>query len=391
MIPAAVRCPGGRPQGIATPDDADTHPRKDEAQLAGTAEPILRLSGVTKRFDGFTAVDASTSTSRGRVLHHRRPVRLRQDHAAAHAGRHGDARAPATSCLRGKRHQRPAGQPPADLPRVPVAGAVPAQDVGENIEFPLKMRGVEPAAREERALELMRHAAPAGELLRQERDHVLGRRAAARRARPRLRLRPRDPVLRRAAVGDRLQAQARRSRKSSRTSTGNRQDLHLHHPQPRGGDGDERPDRRDARPAGSSRSARPTTIYIAPARSVRLRVHGRRERHPGRADGAGALDRASRRPDRSRCAERRTGSPAISSSGRNSCASSQRPGEAENVVEGTALQRIFARLAHAVPGARRRQGVRSSRSSRAAGCRQASSTTGPRRLGRRRCASSCES
>src|SRR3954462_6347031 len=31
---------------------------KTKAQPAGAAEPILRLSGVTKRFDGFTAVDA---------------------------------------------------------------------------------------------------------------------------------------------------------------------------------------------------------------------------------------------------------------------------------------------------------------------------------------------
>ena len=152
--------------------------------------------------------------ARGRILHHRRPVRLRQDHADPHAGRDGQPTY-GDIMLRGERIN---DVPPNKRPTCMVFQSLalfPHRTVGENIEFPLKIRGVEPAERKERALELMGHLLrlPEG-LLRQERHQMLRRRTAARGAGPRARLRPGNSVLRRTAVGARLQAAQGRSRRS---------------------------------------------------------------------------------------------------------------------------------------------------------------------------------
>ena len=96
---------------------------------------------------------------------------------------------------------------------------------------------------------------------------------------------------------------------------------------------------------------------------------------PVRADGGGKLQSADLRRDVQRAADaERHSPPAIWWSGRNSCASSSSREDAENCAERQALQRICARLAHPVSGARRRAGLHR-REAAPAGLRQASSTS----------------
>ena len=121
--------------------------------------------------------------------------------------------------LRGKRiNDLPANRRPTCLVFQSLA-LFPHRSVGQNIEFPLKMKGIAAGVRRERALELMRMVRLPEDYYGKNVTQVLGRRAAAGRPGPGLRLRPGDPVLRRAAVGDRLQAQESPRAASSRTST----------------------------------------------------------------------------------------------------------------------------------------------------------------------------
>ena len=189
-----------------------------------------------------------------------------------------------------------AAEPAADLPRVPVAGAVPAPHGRREHRLPAQDEGRRRrAGREARARELMRDDAAARGLLRAERHALLGRRAAARGAGARLRLRPGDPVLRRAALGARLQAEEGAREGAQGHPQGDRQDLHLHHPQPRGGDGDVGPDRGDARrPHRPDRHARGD--LHPPGQPLRRRVHGRGERLPGAPQRRRRSTRASTSP-----------------------------------------------------------------------------------------------
>ena len=224
--------------------------------------------------------------SRRRVLHRCRPLGQRQDDAAAHAGRHGAAVGRPDPFARGGDHRDP-GQPPADLHGVPVARPLPApQRRAEH-----RILAQDERRRAGRAPGALRAAdgpaASAARLLRQERHQVLGRRTSAGRPGAGARLRPGDPVLRRAAFGDRLQAAQGPGKGAQGHSPGDRQDLRLHHPLARGGDGDERPHRHHAGRQAGPGSARPTRSTIsrptASSRSSWARSTCSRSRRPATA------------------------------------------------------------------------------------------------------------
>jgi spermidine/putrescine transport system ATP-binding protein len=120
------------------------------------AEPILQLSAVTKRFGTFAAVDAVDVT-------------VRDGEFVTIVGPSGCGKTTLLRMLAGL--ERPTsgeislrGQVINDLPpnRRPTClvfqslALFPHRTVGENIAFPLKMKGVEPAIRNARALDLMR-------------------------------------------------------------------------------------------------------------------------------------------------------------------------------------------------------------------------------------------
>jgi spermidine/putrescine transport system ATP-binding protein len=122
---------------------------------SASAEPILRLSAVTKRFGTFAAVDAVDVT-------------VRDGEFVTIVGPSGCGKTTLLRMLAGL--ERPTsgeiilrGTVINDLPpnRRPTClvfqslALFPHKSVGENIAFPLKMRGVEPAARNARARELM--------------------------------------------------------------------------------------------------------------------------------------------------------------------------------------------------------------------------------------------
>ena len=109
--------------------------------------------------------------------------------------------------LRGKRiNDCPANKRPTCMVFQSLA-LFPHRTVGENIEFSLKIKGsIRRQAQGARARTDAISCACREDLLRQERDEMFRRRAPARGARPRPRLRSGNPVLRRAAVGHRLQA-----------------------------------------------------------------------------------------------------------------------------------------------------------------------------------------
>ena len=182
----------------------------------------------------------------GRALHHRRPLGLGQDDAHPPAGRDGFAdirRHPA----QGQADQRRPRQQAPDLHGLPVAGALSAHERGRERGVLGQVQGHRQEGTPAACRRMPEARSPAAELLRQGRDPVLGRRAPARGAGQSIGLQPGDPVLRRAAVGDRLSPPQDAGEGAQGYPARDGQDLRLHHPQPRGGDGDVRPHRRDAR------------------------------------------------------------------------------------------------------------------------------------------------
>ena len=92
------------------------------------AKPYIGFENVTKRFGDFTAVDnLSLTIYRARVLRAARPVRLRQDDAAAHARRLRGADLRPHPARRPGSARHPA-LPAAGQHDVPVLRAVPAHD-----------------------------------------------------------------------------------------------------------------------------------------------------------------------------------------------------------------------------------------------------------------------
>lgn len=128
---------------------AATQPGRD------AATPALSLQGITKRFDSLTAVDAVTlDISEGEFFTIVGPsgsgkstlVRLLAGLEAPTSG---------ALLLRGEDITRmPANQRPTAMVFQSLA-LFDHRSVGQNIEFAMKMKGVAPAARRERALELL--------------------------------------------------------------------------------------------------------------------------------------------------------------------------------------------------------------------------------------------
>ena len=92
---------------------------------------LLEIRNVTRRFGDFTAVDNVSFVDRGRrVLHPARPLRLRQDHAAAHDRRLRRARRGRASCSTAVDLAGHAAGEAAAAHGVPELRAVPAHDGG---------------------------------------------------------------------------------------------------------------------------------------------------------------------------------------------------------------------------------------------------------------------
>ena len=214
-----------------------------------------------------------------RTLHHRRPLGLGQDDVDPHAGRHGQAhgrRHPA----QGQAHQRRARQQAPDLHGLPVPGALPPHERRRERRVLGQVQGHAeegaPAARRR----VSEARPPATELLRQGGDPVLGRRASARGAGQGAGLQPGDPLLRRAAFRDRLSAPQDAGEGAQGHPARDGEDLRLHHPQPRGGDGDVRPHRRYARRQARA-GGQPRDHLHQAGEPLRYRVHGRGELDSG--------------------------------------------------------------------------------------------------------------
>ena len=239
-------------------------------------QAILQLRGLTKSFGQLTAVDhVDLDVAEGEFFTIVGPsgcgkTTMLRMLAGMETPTSGDI------LLRGQRiNDMPANQRPTCMVFQSLA-LFPHRTVGQNIEFPLKIRGVDSGGAQGTGAAADAAVAPAGGLLRQAGHPLFRRRAATRRAGPRPCLRSADPVFRRASVGHRLQTAQDSGEGTQGHPPRDRQDLRLHHPQPGRGDGDERPHRRDARrPSGAGRLAG-TNLYPAPGQ-VRLRVHGRSE------------------------------------------------------------------------------------------------------------------
>jgi len=121
-----------------------------------TSTPILELKGLTKRFGTFTAVDhIDLAINEGEFFTIVGPsgsgkTTLVRMLAGMEEASEGDI------VLRGARiNEVPANKRPTCMVFQSLA-LFPHRTVGENIEFSLKIRGVAPAARKERALQLLR-------------------------------------------------------------------------------------------------------------------------------------------------------------------------------------------------------------------------------------------
>ena len=128
-------------------------------------QAILQLRGLTKSFGQLTAVDhVDLDVAEGEFFTIVGPsgcgkTTLLRMLAGMEAPTSGDI------LLRGQRiNDMPANQRPTCMVFQSLA-LFPHRTVGQNIEFPLKIRGVDAAARKQRAMQLMRAAAPAGRLL----------------------------------------------------------------------------------------------------------------------------------------------------------------------------------------------------------------------------------
>ena len=137
--------------------------------------PFLALNGLTKRFGDFAAVrDVNLEIREGEFFTLVGPsgsgkttmIRLLvgMDRPTS-----GDIRLKGESLNRIPANKRPTCMVFQNL------ALFPHKSVGENIEFPLKIAGVDAAARRARVLALLEQAPPPRRLLRQGSEPVLGR------------------------------------------------------------------------------------------------------------------------------------------------------------------------------------------------------------------------
>ena len=337
-------------------------PADPASSVGGAAADALRLElgGAVDRDRPRRARRASSSPSSGRRARGKTTLlRMLAGMETPQRRRHPAAR---------QAHQRRAGEPAADLPRVPVAGAVPAPDGRREHRVSAEDEGRRrPAAGKRAGAGADAHAAPAGEpITARTCTQVLRRRAAARGAGPRLAYDPEilffdEPL---SAIDYKLRKTLEKELKDIHRETG-KTFIYITH---------------------SLEEAMVMSDRIGVMRGGRLVQVGtpRGDLHRARADQfvsefmgdvnviAGHAQR--RRQLRGRRRARRTSAApvtAIASAGYLVIRPEflrfvATPAEAENSLDGTALQRICAGLAHPVPGARRRAGLHR-REARAAG------------------------
>ena len=239
---------------------------------------------------------ASISTSRTASSGLRRPVRLRQVHAAAH-----DRRA------RGDHLRRPPDRRPARQRRaagrarhrhgVPVLRALPAHDACRQHGFGLKMAGVPKAGAPRQGRARRRRPAARRAARPQAGSFRAASASASRSAAPSCASRRSSCSTSRCRTS--TPPCACRCASSSRACTTARRDHDLRHPRPGRGDDAGRPDRGAERPASSSRSARRSSstttrrnLFVAgfigspedelPAATARRRARRRHRRVAGR-------------------------------------------------------------------------------------------------------------
>ena len=198
-----------------------------------------------------------------------RPLRQRQDDAAALRGRARDARLPARSPSVRRRSSMPGAastvpdRAPRPRPRVPVLRAVAAQDGVRQRR--LRASGARRRPRRHRGrVAGVLQGVGLGALGAALSASALRRPAAARRARARLRLSPAGHPPRRAAVEPRRQASGEIAHLGARAHQAAGADRRVRDPRPGRGDGDRRRGRADR--GGPHRPGRhPPELYDEPA------------------------------------------------------------------------------------------------------------------------------
>ena len=276
--------------GIPHHDLPRRHPPPSEAGRVGR---IPQRDEALRRRDG----------GRRRVLHHRarharhaaRPLRLRQDHDAAHDRRARDGERGPDPHRRARRDP-PVGRRPRRQHGVPVLRAVPAHDGARERRLRPSVQG---RSRKERGGDgAWRSSALVGLSGLEQRVAVrtVGRAAAARRGGARAGAGAAGAAVRRAAVEPRRQAAPPRARGHPRTAAIPQPHRRLRDARPGGGAGRLRPHHRDVeRPHRPDRHA--ARALRGAGRPVRGRLHRRRQ-HPRRR---------TRRDDRPRCGRVRIG------------------------------------------------------------------------------------
>ena len=192
--------------------------------------PILRLVGLAKRFGGLNAVDGVD-------------LDIHDGEFFTVVGPSGSGKTTLLRMLAGM--ERPTGggillrdQEITEIPanRRPTCmvfqslALFPHRSVGQNIEFSLKMKGVAPQVRRERCEQLMAQLRLPLDYYGKNVTQCSGgerQRVALARA---LAFDPEDSVLRRAALGHRLQTAQDPGKRAQGHSPGDRQDLRLHYP-----------------------------------------------------------------------------------------------------------------------------------------------------------------
>ena len=212
--------------------------------VIASGKPLVRFEGVSKRFGKHAAVeDFSLDIGRNEFFALLGPVRLRQDHAAAHAGRLRDARRRAHPARR-RGHRRAAA---ASAPRqhdVPELRAVSASH-GRG-QCRVRAQAGEVAAQGD-AYARQRHAVHGedGGILHPQAASIVGRAAPARGARARVGQAAEGVPARRAAGRARQEAAHADPIRIARLAEEARHHLHHRHARPGRGDDHGRPHRGD--------------------------------------------------------------------------------------------------------------------------------------------------